>query len=214
MSPQYLTFLALPYIQEHWEHLTLINKLLCIFVRYLSFSPLIHIQIIFRKGKKVSGVWGLGKSNEVRSGTAHLLCSVPQQCIRFVGMWRREKMWRVPSFLSPPSPQNLPGPQQAPTPFLPPPQKALWFYSQTPGMNLWTVLCPLSIIFGRESCCPEAVCFPGVPVGGTQLGLVPWWHLQPCTAAPCDGTDTSDIHSRCRVLGQFWAKKNDLQRSF
>lgn len=118
MSPQYLTFLALPYIQEHWEHLTLINKLLCIFVHYLSFSLLIHIQIIFRKGKKVSGVWGLGKSNEVRSGTAHLLCSVPQQCIMFVGMWRRKKMWRVPSLLLHPKTSQVLNKHQLPS-FLP-----------------------------------------------------------------------------------------------
>lgn len=91
-------------------------------------------------------------------------------------------MWRVPSLLSPPSLQNLPGPQQAPTPFLPPPEKALWFYLQNPGMNLWTVLCPLSITFVRESCCcSRAVCCPGVPVGGTDPGELPWWHLQPYT---------------------------------
>lgn len=94
ISPQYFMVLALPYIQEH---LNLINKLLCIFVHYHSFPPLIHTQIIFRKGKKVS--FFFLKSNELRSGTAHLLCSLPQRCIRFVGRWRREKTWRVPSIL-------------------------------------------------------------------------------------------------------------------
>lgn len=118
----------------------------------------------------------------MKPSTAHLLCLVLRSVI---GLWecgggrKCEGSLHSCHLLHP---QNLLGPQRAPTPFLPPLEKALWFCSQNPGMNLRTVLCPLSIMFVRESCCcSRAVCFPGVPVGGTDPGWLPWWHLQPYT---------------------------------
>lgn len=147
-------------------------------------------KLFLEKGKRFGGGGVRKKSNEVRSGTAHLLCSVPQQCNRFVGMWRREKMWRVPSLLSPPSPQNLPGPQQAPTPFLPPPQKSpvvlltiSWNESLNCALPIFHPFCKGKLLLSQGSL------FSWSPCG---------WHIPGLTASVAPPA----LHCRHHVMAQ------------